>query len=42
MSRMNVLFGDGHVEFITMPQAASILTQVKAGNMVEAVPGAGW
>ena len=29
---MNVLFGDGHVEFITPPAATMILAELKAGH----------
>jgi len=35
---MNVLFGDGHVEFIDKIHAASILTQVAAGKTVVRYP----
>lgn len=38
---MNVLFGDGHVEFIYAPQAAVILNQMKQGQWPVRFPPAG-
>jgi len=35
---MNVLFGDGHVEFLGKVQAASILNQIAAGKTIVRLP----